>query len=46
MPQIEDFRGIAFQYDKISLFRTILIRQRGIAFFILFYCAFNSRKTQ
>ena len=42
----KDFRGIAFSVVMISLFLTesILIRQRGIAFFILFYCVFNSRK--
>ena len=42
----KDFRSITFAVLMISLFLTesILIRQRGIAFFILFYCVFNSRK--
>lgn len=42
----KDFKSIAFSVVMISLFLTesILIRQRGIAFFILFYCVFNSRK--
>ena len=42
----KDFRSITFSVVMISLFLTesILIRQRGIAFFILLYCIFNSRK--
>ncbi|MEQ3661808.1 MAG: O-antigen ligase [Flavobacterium sp.] len=45
--QSKDFMHIAFAILMISLFLTesFLWRQRGVVFFILFYCLFNFNKT-
>lgn len=44
----KDFLHIAFAILMISLFLTesFLWRQRGVAFFVMFYCLFNYKTTQ
>lgn len=46
--KLKDFIHIAFAVLMISLFLTesFLWRQRGVVFFTLFYCLFNSKQSQ